>query len=147
VFPFNEEELADFPFSSDELAPYYDLVAERIGISGVDDDLARHLPVHRNLLPPLSLDEHSRRLLEKYEANRDAFRALGATLGRSRTATLSADRDGRVACKLLGRCLLARLATIVTPDTILRWHRRLYADYGIMPRRDGSARKRVLDGR
>ncbi len=27
--------------------------------------------------------------------------------------------------KLLGRRLLGRIATIVTPDTILRWHREL----------------------
>ncbi len=29
--------------------------------------------------------------------------------------------------KVLGRRVLARIATIVTPDTILRWHRQLIA--------------------
>ncbi len=29
--------------------------------------------------------------------------------------------------KLLGRCLLERVATVVTPDTIMRWHKRLIA--------------------
>ena len=28
---------------------------------------------------------------------------------------------------MLGRSLLAQVATLVTPDTILRWHRRLIA--------------------
>jgi putative transposase len=38
--------------------------------------------------------------------------------------------------KLLGRKLLADLATIVTPQTLLRWHRKLVAN-----KYDGSARR------
>ena len=48
-YPLNAEEIADFPFTHRELAPHYDEVARRIGITGVDDDLARFLPVHDHL--------------------------------------------------------------------------------------------------
>ena len=43
---------------------------------------------------------------------------------------LSDDQRRRLAAKghRLGRRLLGRVATIVTPDTILRWHRRLIAE-------------------
>jgi choline dehydrogenase-like flavoprotein len=105
VFPFNEAELADFPFGWEELAPYYGRVAERIGISGAGDDLARFVPVHAHLGEPLDLDLHSARLLERYAERRSAVNRLGAWLGRSRVATLRADRPGRNGCTYLGRCL------------------------------------------
>jgi hypothetical protein len=43
---------------------------------------------------------------------------------------LTEEQRGRLAAKghRLGRRLLGRIATIVTPDTILRWHRRLIAE-------------------
>jgi len=37
--------------------------------------------------------------------------------------------------KRLGRRLLTRFATIVTPDTILRWHRQLSAQKWTYPKR------------
>jgi choline dehydrogenase-like flavoprotein len=122
VFPFNDGELADFPFSFADLSPHYDRIAERIGIAGCEDDLARHIPLHRHLQQPLELDEHSRRLLAAYESRREWFRSeLGCTLGRSRIATLSAARDGRPACGYLGRCLLGcPTDSLYTPVLTLR---------------------------
>ncbi|HET9887443.1 MAG TPA: hypothetical protein VFR10_08020, partial [bacterium] len=106
AFPFNEGELADFPFSDQELAPYYDLVAERIGITGVEDDLARYHPVHRHLLEPLRLDEHSRLLLDRARAkSAELERSAKCVIGRSRVATLPHPMQGRPGCSYLGRCL------------------------------------------
>ncbi|MGH9200055.1 MAG: hypothetical protein ACRD2A_02320, partial [Vicinamibacterales bacterium] len=106
VYPFNQAELADFPFSASELAPYYDRVAERIGISGEVDDLARFMPVHQHLLPPLELDEHSRMLVEAYQRRQARINGeLRCYLGRSRIATITRDKSGRKACSKLGRCL------------------------------------------
>ena len=106
VYPFNDAELADFPFAYADIAPYYDLVAERIGISGEVDDLARFMPVHQHLLPPLDLDEHSSLILRTYAERRASLnRRLGCYIGRSRIATISRDREGRQACSYLGRCL------------------------------------------
>jgi hypothetical protein len=125
VFPFHEDELADFPLSFEDLAPYYNLVARRIGISGAEDDLARSYPLHAHLLPALDLDEHSRLLLERYEAKRPALAGLGFTMGRSRVATLSRDLGGRPACKKLGRCLLGcPTDSLYTPLVTLRELRR-----------------------
>ena len=49
---------------------------------------------------------------------------------RGRRLRLTDDQRRRLAAKgkRLGRRTLARIATIVTPDTILRWHRRLIAE-------------------
>ena len=50
-------------------------------------------------------------------------------VGVTRRLRLTDDQRRRLAVKgkALGRKALARLATIVTPDTILRWHHRLIA--------------------
>ena len=105
AYPFNEAELDDFPFTAAELAPYYDRIAERIGINGEVDDLARFMPVHQHLMPALDLDEHSRRLIEAYDRRRAQINARRAYLGRSRIATITRDKPGRKACTNLGRCL------------------------------------------
>src|SRR5262245_38620637 len=52
--------------------------------------------------------------------------------------------------KLLGRKLLEQVSTIVTPDTILRWHRMLVArkwDYGARRKHSRSCKDPVQMGR
>ena len=106
VYPFNEEELVDFPFRYHNIEPYYNEVAKRIGVSGVKDDLSRFMPVHENLLPPLKLDEHSALLLSQYEGQKNFLNEkLNCYFGRSRIATLTEVSDGRQQCSYLGRCL------------------------------------------
>jgi choline dehydrogenase-like flavoprotein len=106
VYPLNEQELEDFPFGYSEIEPYYGEVARRIGIAGVKDDLARFYPLHEDLMEPLRLDEHSKRLLASYEKHKDYLNnKLKFYMGRSRVAALSRDKDGRKGCTYTGRCL------------------------------------------
>jgi choline dehydrogenase-like flavoprotein len=105
-YPFNDAELADFPFNFPEIAPHYGEVARRIGITGCQDDLTQFFPWHDHLLEPLDLDEHSARLLAEYTRHRDHLNSrLGCFFGRTRVATLSRDQNGRKKCSYLGRCL------------------------------------------
>jgi choline dehydrogenase-like flavoprotein len=105
-YPYNDAELAEFPFGYDVLAPYYTKVAERIGVAGADDDMARFFPLHGGLHEPLQLDEHSRLIMESYQRQKRAFNdKLGCYFGRARIATLSRDRGIRKGCTYLGRCL------------------------------------------
>lgn len=105
-YPFNDDELSDFPFGYKEIAPYYAEVARRIGIGGAADDLARIFPVHDHLLDPLELDRHSALLLAEYRKHASYLnRRLRCFLGRTRVATLSQDVEGRQKCTYLGRCL------------------------------------------
>jgi choline dehydrogenase-like flavoprotein len=105
-YPFNAAEFAAFPFAYEEIAPHYDQVAKRIGISGVRDDLANFMPVHDHLMEPLRLDRHSSLLLERYGQVKHRLQSrLGAHMGRARVAVLSADRAERKECGYLGRCL------------------------------------------
>jgi len=104
-YPLNDEELADFPFSYRELAPHYDEVARRIGVTGAEDDLAKFMPVHAHLLPPLDLDRHSAALMARYAVVRERLNRTGVHVGRTRVATLSRPLGTRQACEYLGRCL------------------------------------------
>src|SRR2546422_4603869 len=78
------------------------------------------------------MNQHQHRVIEYLiEENRVLREQIG-----SRRLRFTDDQRRRLAAKAkkLGRRLLAQVATIVTPETLLAWHRRLIAkEY------DGSA--------
>ncbi len=134
VYPLNETELREFPFSFEEIAPAYSEVARRIGVSGAIDDLARFYPVHDHLLEPLRLDQHSRLLLEAYEkSKRYLNQELKCFFGRSRVAALSRDVNGRKGCTYTGRCLWGcPTGAFYTPSLTLDECRR-YPNFKYLP--------------
>lgn len=96
VYRFDDRDLAGYPLKAQDLSTYYDDVEREIGISGVEDDLARfHGSQH--LLPPLDLGRVARDLLGRYEGKRAAFHRRGVFMGRPRLAVLSTDYRGRAA--------------------------------------------------
>lgn len=106
AYPYNDDDLKDFPFSYQDLEPYYDEVTQRIGIIGVEDDLSRYFPLHKNLLTPIEFDEHSQLLVDRYQKKREQLNQKhGVYLGRSRVAVLSKDSGTRKACDYSGRCI------------------------------------------
>src|SRR5260370_33324609 len=79
----------------------------------------------------------NQRQLEIIDYLREENRVLREQLGRRRLR-LTDDQRRRLAAKAnkLGRKLLAEVATIVTPETLLAWHRKLIA-----PQDDGTAQR------
>jgi hypothetical protein len=71
----------------------------------------------------------NQRELQAIEYLREENRVLREQLG-NRRLRFSDDQRRRLAsrAKGLGRKLLAELATLVTPETLLAWHRRLIAE-------------------
>jgi len=126
VYPFNDEELAPFPFGFEDLEPFYAEVATRIGVTGARDDLGPFMPWHEGVTEPLELDDQSRVLLARYEKVRARLRRrYRCHVGRSRIAVLAAPRDGREACAYLGRCLWGcPIGALYTPDLTLAECRR-----------------------
>ncbi len=106
AYVWQTDDLASFPLAPEALTPHYATVAERVGITGIDDDLAALVAGPLPYLPSIPLDGHSKLLLSRYERRREGLRARhGFVMGRSRLAVLSEDRPGRPACSNLGRCL------------------------------------------
>ena len=85
----------DWPLAYDDIAPYYDLVEQYVGISGQAENVAE-LPDGR-FLPPMALTCAESRL-------RDRVRSLGRTVTIGRCATLTAPHRGRAACHYCGPC-------------------------------------------
>ncbi len=79
----------------------------------------------------------NQRQLHAIEYLREENRVLREQLG-ERRLRLNDDQRRRLAAKAkgLGRKLLAEVATIVTPETLLRWHRKLIAE-----KYDGSGKR------
>ena len=79
----------------------------------------------------------SQRQLQMIDYLREENRVLREQLG-DRRLRLDDDQRRRLAAKAkgLGRKLLAEVATIVTPETLLRWHKRLIAQ-----KYDGSGKR------
>jgi hypothetical protein len=87
--------------------------------------------------------DQSRLIAYLLEENR-VFRELQG----NRRPSLSDDHRRRLAAKgkgkPLGRRLLDKVATIVTPDTILRWHRRLIAAHHTYPHKNLVGRPGIM---
>jgi choline dehydrogenase-like flavoprotein len=125
-YPFLDSELDEYPFGWTEIEPFYSEVAQRIGVSGTADDLARFFPMHGGLQEPVQLDEHSERFLALYERRRGPLNERhGFFMGRARIATISRDHGGRKACSSLGRCLWGcPTESLYTPSVTLDFLRR-----------------------
>jgi hypothetical protein len=102
-YPFNDEDLRDFPMNLSDLQPFYEEVAQRIGISGCDD-LDPQIPFHGEIQPPVQLDAHSAGLLEAYR-QQSRHLSRDVMLGHARSAVISQAAGERDACSSLGRCL------------------------------------------
>ena len=99
-------DLADFPFTEAELAPSFEAVAKRIGISGRNpDDLAEYFGVDAWAQPAIPLDRLHESLLRNYLRHREALVASGFRLGRARLAALAEDAGERRGCSRSGLCL------------------------------------------
>ncbi len=92
---FDERDMEGFPIAPADLAPHYEAVARRIGISGARDDLLPYYGECASLQPPLDMDVNAAGILSKYERRRERLNRTGFYMGRPRLAVLTRDLDGR----------------------------------------------------
>ncbi len=102
----SSRELAELPFPAEDLVEAYAAVSKRVGLSGaIDDDLSDYFGIDQWATSPIAMDRLHEYLKRRYQSRREDLRAEGFSLGRSRVAALSRDKDGRMACDLSGNCL------------------------------------------
>src|SRR6185503_4252473 len=88
----------------------------------------------------------NQRQLQMIDYLRQENRVLREQLGRRRLPSTTASAvDWPAKARGLGRKLLAEVATIVTPETLLAWHRKLIAQKYDGSRKRGPGRPRTAD--
>jgi len=99
-------EAEDFPFDYNELRKSYQIIANRIGVSGChDDDMADYFGIDEWAQPPIQMDTLQSYIFKKYKKKSSRFKKIGFSLGRSRLAVLSEAYAGRTGCTLSSNCL------------------------------------------
>lgn len=105
VSRFDDEDLADYPISLQDLRFSYQRVVQRIGVSGAnDDDLSDFHGYEESLQPPLVPRGNGRLLYRRYRNRPGPAHRRGVFLGHLRVATLTRDHQGRRGCVNCGLC-------------------------------------------
>lgn len=98
---FDDNDLRNYPLNSGDLSESYQRVAARIGLSGIEDDLAAFHGRQMPLQKPTWLIPIARWLLDRYgKTGRSDF-----TLGMARNAVATEKLEGRESCNRCGLCL------------------------------------------
>ncbi len=97
-YPFTDDDLSEFPISYRDLAPFFSILDDHVGISGEKDDLFDYLGPCEGMLPPVRLPRSAENLLRAYQRHRGRFRRRNLSLGRSRLCVLTEERNNRRAC-------------------------------------------------
>ncbi len=117
--PIDGAQVADWPISYDDLAPYYDIVERRLGVQGDRDAIpARTLeqsPRTRQFVMPPGPTGNAASLLGKGAA------ALGYTAYPYPAAVNSEEYDGRPACNSCGMCSGFGCAINARGDALVSW--------------------------
>ncbi len=89
IMPFSAATFDRWPISADEMAPHYRFALEEMTFSGAEDDLSVLFPLLATPRPLPCLADRTKRVLDRYEAQRARLQALGITVGRARLALRS----------------------------------------------------------
>lgn len=94
--PFSDADLLGWPISRADLQPHYEAVANRIGISGTnEDDLHPFHDPPLPLLPPSESDSNARTIFNRYRRRRVHLNAAGFRMGAPRLAAVTTTFRGR----------------------------------------------------
>ena len=103
---FDDDDLTDWPISSDVLAPAYARVQSRIPIAGPEHDaLSERFPHQRPNQPAVPLSAADRHFVGLWERRRDRLADERMFLGRARLAVVTQPGRLEQTCDLCNRCL------------------------------------------
>jgi len=100
---YDSQDMLSYPISSAMLAPFYRAIAQRIGISGVNDHLASFHGADLPLQDAIPLTPPAAHLLKRYMS---CIPPNDFQLGLARNAVITENHNERNACNQCGLCLL-----------------------------------------
>ena len=101
MMAYSEEDTANLPIRSGELAEHYSAVAKLTGMSAVHDDLEKIFPLHAEPSAALMLSRQAKILHARLGKNRAALQAAGIHFGQARVAV----KAGAAGCVYCGLCM------------------------------------------
>ena len=105
VAPFVDDDVADWPISSAELAPHYEAVFGFMNLAAQRDDLASLLPIHARHPEPLRPSRQAEAFLRDADRFREALHDAGIHIGRARLAVRANPGPADAGCVYCGLCL------------------------------------------
>jgi choline dehydrogenase-like flavoprotein len=104
ILPYSASDIADWPITVDELAPYYRSVFSFMPLAAVQDDLENNFPLYSDHYFPLKASRQAQAFLDDLSNNKTELNAHGIIFGSSRLAVLPQNAYGD-SCKTCGLCL------------------------------------------
>lgn len=105
VLPYAEEDLNDWPISTQDLAPHYRAVTQFMPLSAAADDLAAEFPLYSDAPRPLRPSEQAQALIRDLARSRGRLSQQGIRFGWSRLAVRADADSGRPGCAYCGLCM------------------------------------------
>lgn len=95
---FSDKELEAAGLDAAKMKAAYQTVANRIGISGAQDDITAYTTAHlNNIMPPAPVDSNQEQLRTNYNRKKQWFAQNNFFLGRTALALITKDKDHRKA--------------------------------------------------
>lgn len=102
---YDDQDLDGFPIGFQELQDSYEIVGNRIGISGANDDLGTFHGDNYFLEKPNPLTAPVDFLYKRYSSRESRKSSGDFLLGMARNAVITKDKNGRASCNQCGLCL------------------------------------------
>ncbi|MEE2665153.1 MAG: GMC oxidoreductase [Myxococcota bacterium] len=105
VLPYLDEDLADWPLTSADLAPHYRAVMKFLPLAATHDALAEEFPLYCETPQQLAPSAQARALMHDLDRARRRLAAKGLRFGWSRTAVRAEESAAGPGCVYCGLCL------------------------------------------
>ncbi|MGC3957997.1 MAG: NAD(P)-binding protein [Verrucomicrobiota bacterium] len=86
MLPYAQQDIADWPITTEQLAPHYRAVVETTGLAAAHDELEELFPLHTETFGQLNLSRQAQTIQAAMTRNHAALRIAGFRHGRARIA-------------------------------------------------------------
>lgn len=123
MLPYAQQDIADWPVTTEQLAPHYRAVIETTGLAAARDELEGLFPLYTETFGQLNLSRQAQMLQAAMTRNHSVLRAEGFRHGRARIAIRAPGSGRKPECIYCGHCMYgcAYGCIYCSADTIAEW--------------------------